>query len=87
VWDVGPIAGPYPDWLLPLSEALSGLVLNSDSVLEQTKLNRLATINQIRQKLIQERDADDWVVWGRWLLADRTTRTISPFSKVTVPER
>jgi hypothetical protein len=73
--------------LLPLSEALSGLVLNSDSVLEQTKLNRLATINQIRQKLIQESEADDWVVWGRWLLADRTTRTISPFSKVTVPER
>jgi hypothetical protein len=29
---------------------------------------------------------DDWVVWGRWLLADHATRTISPFAKVTVPE-
>jgi hypothetical protein len=29
---------------------------------------------------------DDWVVWGRWFLADRATRTISPFSKVTIPE-
>jgi len=29
---------------------------------------------------------DDWVVWGRWFLADHSTRTISPFSKVTIPE-
>lgn len=26
------------------------------------------------------------VTWGRWLLGDRATRTISPFSKITVPE-
>ena len=29
---------------------------------------------------------DDWVVWGRWFLADPSTRTISPFSKITVPQ-
>ena len=29
---------------------------------------------------------DDWVVWRHWLLADRATRTISPFAKVTMPE-
>ena len=34
----------------------------------------------------QEPGDDDWVVWGRWFLADRATRTISPFSKITVPQ-
>ncbi len=29
---------------------------------------------------------DDWLVWGRWFLAERATRTISPFAKITVPE-
>jgi WD40 repeat protein/serine/threonine protein kinase len=87
VWDIGPPPGKYPDWLLPLSEALSGQVLNQQGILEETRLNRLETLNQIRQKLIQEKDDDDWVVWGRWLLADRNTRTISPFSQVTVPEQ
>lgn len=36
--------------------------------------------------LMAAQPEDDWVVWGRWLLADRSTRTISPFAKVTVPE-
>ena len=41
---------------------------------------------QLSQKLNQEPGDDDWVVWGRWFLADRATRTISPFSKITVPQ-
>jgi len=85
VWDVGPTPGKYPDWLLPLSEALSGQVLNPQAVLEETKLDRLETLHRIRQRLIGAKD-DDWVLWGRWLLADRATGTISPFSKITVPE-
>jgi hypothetical protein len=86
VWDVGPTPGKYPDWLIPLSEALAGEVLNTQTVLEETKLNRLETLNQIRQRLNQAKDDDDWVRWGRWLLGDRATRTISPFSRITVPD-
>ena len=26
------------------------------------------------------------MVWGRWFLADPAMRTISPFSKITVPQ-
>ena len=51
-----------------------------------TDKERAETISQIRQKLSQSPDDDDWVVWGRWFLADPSTRTISPFSKITVPE-
>ncbi len=85
VWDVAPTQAPCPDWLLQLAEAISGKVLNKEGVLEPTRLNRVETLNQVRQKLAAQPD-DDWVVWGRWLLADRATRTISPFAKVTVPE-
>src|SRR5439155_9099510 len=49
-------------------------------------INRAETIKQIREKLSLESRADDWVDWGRWFLADPATRTISPFSKITVPE-
>ena len=86
VWDVAPTQANYPDWLLQLGEAISGRVLNKQGVLEPTRLNRVETLNQLRQKLNQEPGDDDWVVWGRWFLADRATRTISPFSKITVPQ-
>jgi WD40 repeat protein len=86
VWDVGPNPSKYPDWLLQLSEAISGQVFNNQAVLEPTKLNRLETINQIRDRLAKADDNDEWVVWGRWLLADRNTRAISPFSKMTSAE-
>ena len=86
VWDMEPTQARCPDWLLPLSEVISGQVLNKQGVLEPTRLNRAETLNQIRQKLNQEPSDDDWVFWGRWFLADRATRTISPFSKITVPQ-
>jgi len=86
VWDAAPTSASFPDWLLPLSEAISGQVLNQKNLLEPTRLNRAEVLNQIRQKLTREPGDDDWVVWGRWFLADRATRTISPFSKLTVPE-
>ncbi len=85
LWDVAPAQPGLPDWLIPLAEAISGKVLNKEGVLEPTRLNRVETLNQLRQKLAGQPD-DDWVIWGRWLLADRATRTISPFAKVTVPD-
>jgi WD40 repeat protein/serine/threonine protein kinase len=86
VWDVGFAPSTCPDWLLQLAEALSGNRLNKQGLLEMTSLNRAQTIAQIRQNLNGQPDAADGVLWGRWLLGDRSTRTISPFSKVTVPE-
>ena len=71
---------------MQLAEAISGQTLNQQGLLEPTRLNRVETLNQLRQKLNQEPGDDDWIVWGRWFLADRATRTISPFSKITVPQ-
>jgi len=69
-----------------LVEAVSGQRLNEQGVLEMTKLNRPEKLAELRERLGHERDDDDWVIWGRWFLADPYTRTISPFSKVTVPQ-
>jgi WD40 repeat protein len=86
VWDMAPAHGPCPDWLLPLSEAISGLRLSPQGLLENTSLERAKTLKEIRRRLDREENNSDWVIWGRWLLADRATRTISPFSSITVPE-
>jgi hypothetical protein len=42
-------------------------------------------LNPLRHKRAAQPE-DDWVVWGRGLLAGRATRAISPFAKVTLPE-
>jgi WD40 repeat protein/serine/threonine protein kinase len=86
VWDIAPTNATFPNWLLELSEAVSGQALNKQGLLEPTKLNRAEILQQIRQKLNQQSGDDDWTVWGRWFLADPSTRTISPFSKVMVSE-
>ncbi len=86
VWDIAPSGASCPDWLLTLAEAISGRVLNKSSVLEATKLDRFAAVSRIRQTLDQDDGQSDWVVLGRWFLANPSSRTISPFFKSTVPE-
>jgi len=86
LWDIGPTSAKFPNWPLPLAEAVSGATLNPEGVPVETKLDRIETIKQVRERLSHEPDNNDWVIWGRWFLANPHRRTISPFSKVTVPE-
>jgi hypothetical protein len=86
VWDFSPSLTKCPDWLLQLTEAISGKVLNKQNVFEATKLPRIEILSQIRQRLDLEANDNDWGLWGRWFLGDPDTRTISPFSRITVPE-
>jgi tetratricopeptide (TPR) repeat protein len=69
-----------------LAEAFSGQTVNQQGLLEPTRLNPAEFINQLREQLHRQPGGDDWVVWGRWFLADAATRAISPFSKQTLPE-
>jgi len=85
-WDVGFAPSKCPAWLLPLAEALSGTRLNKEGVLEPTSLNCADTLAQLWQSLNNLPDHGDGVMWGRWLLADRSTRTIMPFSCVSISE-
>ncbi|HUC85705.1 MAG TPA: tetratricopeptide repeat protein, partial [Candidatus Acidoferrales bacterium] len=86
IWDVAPSPATHPAWLPELAGAFSGLRLNDQGLLEPTRLSAAEVINRLRQELNRTSNDDDWVVWGRWLLADPATRTISPFSRQTVPE-
>jgi tetratricopeptide (TPR) repeat protein/roadblock/LC7 domain-containing protein len=84
VWDIAPSPAGYPQWLLELATAVSGKVLSAQGSLEYT--NQILVLDQLRQTLSEQSSSDDWSILGRWLLADRSTRTISPFSKVAIPE-
>jgi WD40 repeat protein len=86
VWDLAPTPAQCPDWLLPLMEAVSGQVLNAQGFLEETRLDRVSTINETRRRLAATAGNDPWLVFGRWLLADPATRTISPFGQITMRE-
>ena len=86
VWEVRPPGVPTPDWLPQMIEALSGQMLSNKGVVEPSGTRRAGLLGQVRQRLAQGLSGDDWEIIGRWFLADRSTRTISPFSKVTVPE-
>jgi hypothetical protein len=84
VWDVAPPSAAYPGWLLELATAVCGEVLDVQGVLEFT--NQVQALDRVRQTLNEQPDGEDWLVLGRWLLADRSTRTISPFSRVSIPD-
>jgi tetratricopeptide (TPR) repeat protein len=86
VWDLGFAPSRCPEWLLRLAETLSGKRLNNTGILLPTGLDRAKTIAQLRQDLKNQPDDADWAKWGRWLLADPSTRAISPFSSLTVPQ-
>jgi len=87
IWDIAfDATNQTPIWLAQLAEAISGQIINNQGAVAPTKLNQIATLETIRHDLNQSTNTDDWTIWGRWLLADPAERTISPFSKVSVPQ-
>jgi hypothetical protein len=68
---------------LPLAEAISGQLLNSQSFLEETPQNRPETLAKILQELDRAPTGDSWTRWGRWFLAPPDKRAASPFATGT----
>lgn len=85
VWDVMPATPKVPEWLPLLAEATALQRLNDHSAFERITEDQEIILQQLRNRLEGE-PTTDWVRWGRWFLADRSTRSISPFSKVTIRE-
>jgi len=85
-WDIGPSGAAAPKWMLALTETISGQVLNTQGVLEPQKSQQARTIGQILDELNQTPGDNSWAEWGRWFLADPATRTISPYSKITIAD-
>ncbi|SPE60222.1 putative Histone acetyltransferase [Verrucomicrobia bacterium] len=86
LWDIAPVQEIPPNWLLMLAEALSGQRPGAGGLFEASTMDPRRTLDDIRQQLARGSENDHWVVWGRWFLADPATRTISPFSKLAIPE-
>ena len=86
IWDISPTRKTVPEWLLRLANAVAGQRLNDRGVFESMSENSPDILNQVKDQINLEAADDDLAIWGRWFLADRATRTISPFSKVTVPQ-
>jgi len=85
VWDLWPVE-TNTSMLLRMASAIAGQRLNDRGVLEPLAEDSSQVLEEIREQLGKSSVDDDWTVWARWFLADRSTRTISPFSKITVPE-
>lgn len=87
VWDISPVGNAAPNWLTELAEAVAGQHLNENGVFEPLNGDPSKVMQQLRDRLNGEAADDDWVRWGKWFLADRSTRTISPFSKVRLTDQ
>ena len=82
ITDISPQGTP-PPWLADLAEAVAGEKLNRRGVFESLTEQQLDLLNDLRRRLEIAPSSNDWTVWGRWLLADASNRTISPASKMT----
>jgi serine/threonine protein kinase len=84
VWDIPDAGSGNLGGLLQLAEAVCGEALTTESILQEVGSSEL--LKEARESAGRGPGDEHWTVLGRWFFADRLTRTISPFSKITVPE-
>ena len=82
-WDVPAGSLRIPDWLPDLAEAVAGQRFNQKRILEPVPFTEFL---RLKNKLSNNPGTNVYSRWVRWFFADRSTRTISPFSSITVPE-
>ncbi|MSU50069.1 MAG: hypothetical protein EXS37_13460 [Opitutus sp.] len=87
VWPVplGSSGQPLPDWLLRFATAVAGGGLDANGAL-QDRMVGAEMFDEARAELAKLPADAPYAEWGRWLLADRTTRPIGPGLKITAAE-
>jgi WD40 repeat protein len=80
IWEVRPPAGPLPDWVPSLAEAVGGLRVSEVGPLVPTPPDRLKAL---QVQLSGSTSDDYWARVGRWFFADPAKRSISPQSDLT----
>ncbi|MGH8570469.1 MAG: hypothetical protein ACREXU_21310, partial [Gammaproteobacteria bacterium] len=86
VWDMFTVSPSDAEIVASLAEAVAGYRVDEQGLVVPITdaLDRIATL---RKETKDATEADgNGRAFVRWFLADRATRTISPLSKVTVPE-
>lgn len=83
LWEVAAAPGPVPRWLPGLAEAVVGQRIDENDVRGPVSLDQLANL---QQQLNAGRGGDFYSRWTRWFFAPSDTRSLSPSSRITVPE-
>ena len=87
LWSVPPHSGdaPVPQWLLDLAMLCASKTVDADGQFVDASA-AVAKIDDIRRTLAALPADAPYAEWGRWFLADRATRSISPGFTVTPAE-
>jgi eukaryotic-like serine/threonine-protein kinase len=83
VLNIPSVREPAPPWLAELAEAIGGYGLAKDR--QQVEI-RWSDYLKVRERLARQTGEDFYSRWVRWFLADRSTRTISPYSSMRVQD-
>jgi tetratricopeptide (TPR) repeat protein len=83
VWPILSVSGPAPDWLPDLAEAIAGRRLTQDRTSEVVPVTRYL---DLKTRLAQSQGQDPYSNWGRWFVADRSTRATAPDGRRSVRE-
>jgi WD40 repeat protein len=78
-------SGDAPAWLPDLAESVGGFSVNANGVVGPVD-KPVRKLNEVRTTIARAQGNDPLLHWVRWFLADRTTRTISPFSQRTMTD-
>ena len=84
VWPLPPssIGRPVPGWLLKLATEVAGGTMDAKAVLREQASGEQA-FDDVRRELAALPDDAPYVEWGRWLLDDRSARSIAPGFTIT----
>jgi WD40 repeat protein/predicted Ser/Thr protein kinase len=82
IWQVPVAPSPVPDWLPALAESVAGLAVGTQGSIRLPE----SDFDRVRQRLNALTDNDAFSRVVRWFLADRATRTISPFQSEAVAQ-
>lgn len=79
-WPMPVVESKIPEWLGPLAEAVAGQRLDEAGHSEMVPRTELSLVSKQLTKLA---GTDEFSRFGRWFVAPRTSRTVSPYSERT----
>jgi WD40 repeat protein/tetratricopeptide (TPR) repeat protein len=83
VWHIPNAPSPVPKFFIELAEAVGGERFNTRGISESVPPDDLL---KLKENLSAPQDEDFYSRCASWFFADRSSRTNSPLSKITIPE-
>ena len=81
-----PLEGSLPQWLPLLAEIAGGWRLNGQTGILEPLPDRWQKLASLRAEFASSRARDPYTRLGAWFLGNLQTRTISPYSELTVTD-